>query len=387
MPETGLEADDREQNAPSQVPHTEHPPMTNGAEHLALVALDHTVGTDDAVSWTEAESEVTVSEEGARELARLREQLALVRQRTTLLADPAWSAELSPDERQAERDTAAQIRALHRKNRLASALSEGTLSAREQKMDARLAGLALSDRLWSRRAQARRRRLMDPTSRLAALQRTHVASSTALLAVAGAGIAWTAAGVHDALVGPSGSVLAYAVEPIFSIPLLVIMSVAARAAQFGRLFPPPHQRLKVHALKGFLLAATVALNTASVLPGTGSWVSVTTLLAHLVPPLLIVVAVMLQPLVAGFLADVLTSARVDTESAVPPRLDSDVVDTLQLVHRVRQAVARGELPVWEDGLPSITAIRNYLRCEKRRAQGVKDALRILNGSTRGGHAA
>jgi hypothetical protein len=140
-------------------------------------------------------------------------------------------------------------------------------------------------------------------------------------------------------------------------------------------------------LKGFLLAATIALNTANVLPGTGQWVSITTLLAHLVPPLLIVVAVMLQPLIAAFLADVLISARADTETTVAPRLDSDVVDTLHLVHRVRQAIARGELPVWEDELPSITAIRSYLRCEKRRAQRVWDALTILAGSTRGGRAA
>jgi hypothetical protein len=330
---------------------------------------------------------VSVSEAGARELAQLREQLALTRARTVLLTDPAWSAELSPREREAERDTAAQIRAVHRKNRLDAALSEGTLSAREQRMDTRLARLALSDRLWSRRAQARRRRLMDPTSRLAALHRTHMASSAALLSVASAGIAWTSTGVHDALVGPGGSLLAYAVEPIFSIPLLVIMSVAARAAQFGRVFPPRHQRVTVHGLKGFLLAATIALNTANVLPGTGQWVSITTLLAHLVPPLLIVVAVMLQPLIAAFLADVLISARADTETTVAPRLDSDVVDTLHLVHRVRQAIARGELPVWEDELPSITAIRSYLRCEKRRAQRVWDALTILAGSTRGGRAA
>lgn len=329
-----------------------------------------------------------VSPEGARELEDLRAQLALVRQRTALLSDPAWSAEPAPQERAAERETAAKIREMGRENRLAAALAEGRLSAREQRMDARLARLALSDRLWSRRAQARRLRLMDPTSRLASLHRTHVASSAALLSVALAGIAWTAAGVHHALVGPGGSVLAYAVEPIFSIPLLVIMSVAARAAQFGRVFPPPAQRGKVHALKGFLLAATVALNISSVVPGTGQWVDLTTLLAHLVPPLLIVVAVMLQPLVAGFLAELLTDTYVGPDAPVPPRLDTDEVDTLQLVHRVQAAMARGELPAWSDGLPSITAIRDFLRCEKRRAQRVSDALAILSrGTHQGGHAA
>ena len=329
-----------------------------------------------------------VSPEGERELEDLRAQLALVRQRTALLSDPAWSAEPSPQERAAERDTAAKIREMGRENRLAAALAEGRLSAREQRMDGRLARLALSDRLWSRRAQARRLRLMDPTSRLASLHRTHVASSAALLSVALAGIAWTSAGVHHALVGPGGSVLAYAVEPIFSIPLLVIMSVAARAAQFGRVFPPPAQRTKVHALKGFLLAATVALNISSVVPGTGQWVDLTTLLAHLVPPLLIVVAVMLQPLVAGFLAELLTDTYVGPDAPVPPRLDTDEVDTLQLVHRVQAAMARGELQAWSDGLPSITAIRDFLRCEKRRAQRVSDALAILSrGTHQGGHAA
>lgn len=329
-----------------------------------------------------------VSADGARELERLRAELALVRARSAVLSDPAWSAELSPGERDAERETAAKIREMGRENRLAAALAEGRLSAREQRMDARLARLALSDRLWSRRARARRLRLMDPTSRLASLHRTHVATSAALIAVALAGIAWTSAGVHHALVGQGGSVLAYAVEPIFSVPLLVIMAVAARAAQFGREFPPPAQRAKVHALKAFLLLATILLNISSVVPGTGEWIDLTTLLAHLVPPLLIVVAVMLQPLVAGFLAELLTETHLGPETSVPPRLDTDVVDTLRLVRRVQAAMARGELPAWSDGLPSITAIREFLRCEKRRAQGVKDALVILAGGThQGDHAA
>jgi hypothetical protein len=329
-----------------------------------------------------------VSPEGARELEQLRADLALKRERTELLSDPAWLAELSPQERAAERETAARIRGMGRENRLAAALADGRLSAREQRMDARLARLALSDRLWSRRAQARRLRLLDPTSRLASLHRTHVASSAALISVALAGIAWTSAGVHHALVGPEGTVLAYAVEPIFSIPLLVIMSVAARAAQFGRVFPPPAERNKVHALKGFLLTATVLLNISSVVPGTGRWVDLTTLLAHLVPPLLIVVAVMLQPLVAGFLADLLTETSIGPDAPVPPRLDPHELDTLQLVHRVQTAMARGDLPAWSGGLPSTTAVRDFLRCEKRRAQRVSDALLILSGATlQGGHAA
>jgi hypothetical protein len=148
-------------------------------------------------------------------------------------------------------------------------MSANKLGGRKQRMDDRLARMELSDRLWSRRAQARRMRLLDPTSRLASLQRTHAGSSSALGAVAVTTLTWTSIGVHDALVGPGGNPVAYVVEPIFSVPLLVIMGLSARAAQFGRHFPPRAQRARVYALEVFLLLATISMNTVSVLPGMG----------------------------------------------------------------------------------------------------------------------
>ncbi len=319
--------------------------------------------------------------EGAAELAEIRAELELTRARAALQRDPAWLDEMSPAERAQDRQAAETIRGMRRERQLAAAMSAGKLGGREQRIEDRLARMELSDRLWSRRAQARRLRLMDPTSRLASLQRTHVASSGALVAVAVAGIAWTSIGVHDALVGPGGNPVAYVVEPLFSVPLLVIMGLSARAAQFGRSFPPRGQRGRVYALEVFLLLATISMNTVSVLPGMGTWHNLATLLAHLVPPVLIVIAVALQPLVAGFLAEILTDAHVGTES-VPPRLDTDMVDTLTLVRRVHTAIVRGDLGEWADtGLPSISSIQRYLRIEKRRAQCVWDALRILSGST------
>lgn len=227
-----------------------------------------------------------VTSADAAELAALREELARTKARTELLQDPAWLEALSPAERDAERSLAEQIRALRREHELASALDAGRLSKRQRRVEDRLARMELADRMWSSRALARRKRLLDPTSRLAALQRTHVASSAALFAVALAGIAWTSKGVHDALVGPNGTALAYLVEPIFSVPLLVIMALSAQAAQWNRAFPPRHQRGRVYSLEGFLLLATVAMNTVSVLPGLGAWQGVATLLAHLVPPVL-----------------------------------------------------------------------------------------------------
>ena len=324
---------------------------------------------------------------GGDELEAMAAELELIRGRAALQRDPAWLDELSAAEVSAERAAAEAIRGLRRARALGAARSAAKLGAREQRVSDRLARVELSDRMWGRRAQARRVRLLDPTSRLASLQRTHVAATAALTGVAVAGIGWTSIGVHDGLVGPQGSPVAFVVEPIFSIPLLVIMGLSARAAQWGKEFPAPGRQGRIYALEGFLLAATIAMNTASVLPGAGSWRNLATLLAHLLPPVLIVIAVTLQPVVAGFLAEILTTAERHVtdqvcsgaaEEAVPSRLDASTSATLTLVARVQAATARGELVEWGDtGLPSISAIQRYLRCEKRRAQLVWDALGIL----------
>ncbi|MFD1236160.1 hypothetical protein ACFQ34_22950 [Pseudonocardia benzenivorans] len=145
---------------------------------------------------------------------------------------------LSATEERLERRAARRVRGLGRRHDVATAVATARLDGRQRRADRQLARAELTDQVWQRRALARRRRLLDPTSRLASLQRTHVGVSLVLMAVAVAGIAWTSMGVHDALVGPDGTPLAYIVEPLFSLPLLVIMTLHARAAQWGRTFPP-----------------------------------------------------------------------------------------------------------------------------------------------------
>ncbi|HEY1971123.1 MAG TPA: hypothetical protein VGH89_24420 [Pseudonocardia sp.] len=344
-------------------------------------------------SGSEQTTEAPFPPADAAELAEIRTQLDLTRARAALQRDPAWLDELSPGERAEERHAAETIRSLRRTRNLRAATATEKLNGRAQRVEGRIAAMELSDRLWSRRAATRRTRLLDPTSRLASLQRTHVASSTALISVAVAGITWTSSGVHDALVGPGGTMLAYLVEPIFSIPLLVLMGLSAQATQWNRTFPPPAHRARVYWLEAFLLMATIGMNTVSVLPGIGSWRNVATLLAHLVPPVLIVIAVTLQPMVAGFLAETLTAAEQSTaehrttelSTALParaePRLGPDTITLLALIARVNTAMTSGELQQWDNsGLPSISAIQRHLRCEKRRAQAVWDALRILTNT-------
>lgn len=321
-----------------------------------------------------------LDETAAAELGKMRRELALLRGKAELQRDPAWLDVLSDKEAEHERDAAERIRGMRRDQHIAVATSTVRLAGRERRAEQRMARYELSDRLWQRRALARRTRLLDPTSRLASLQRTHVVSTVALLGLAVAGIAWTSVGVHDALVGPDGSALAYVVEPLFSLPLLVIMMLHARAAQWGRTFPAREHRTKVYALEAGLLAATILINTAPVLPWLGTWQNFTKLLAHLAPPVLILVAVVLQPLVASFLAGILAAAHVDAPDPGGRRLTVETVNVMSMVVKIQAAMATGELQPWADtGLPSVTAISRYFNCEKKKAQGAHDALKMLRG--------
>lgn len=325
----------------------------------------------------------------AGRIAKMRDDVELRRATATyhrdlaeLQRDQAWLDVLSPREEWRERFAVRRLRGMRRRDLVATEVAAARLTSRERRAEREIARADLSDQVWQRRALARRRRLIDPTSRLASLQRTHVAISTVLLAIAIAGIAWTATGVHDALVGTDGPMLAYVVEPLFALPLLVIMALQARAAQWGRTFPAPEHRHKVMALEAGLLLATITINTSPVLPVLGTWKNTTTLLAHLAPPVLIVVAVVLQPMAASFLAGILEAAHVDVADAAGSRLAADTVDTLTLVAKVRAAIAAGEIELWADtGLPSVEAVRRFFGCEKRRAQGVHDALKLLQDNT------
>jgi len=332
--------------------------------------------------WLAAEQPSTPGKDGQElvppELAAMRDELALLAAKAELQRHPAWLDVLSDDEVDAERAAAQRIRGLRRDQQLAAATAAVALTGREQRAEQVLANLDLTERVWQRRALVRRRRLLDPTARLAAAYRAQLASTIVLFAVAVAGIGWTSMGVHDALVGPEGPVLAYLVEPLFCLPLLVIMAAHGTAARWGRRFPAPEHRGKVYALEAGLLLLTVLVNSASVLPGLGTWRDTTTLLAHLAPPVLILVAVVLQPWVSSFFAEILATAHVDAPDPGGRRLTVETVNVLTMVAAVRGAVRVGSMPLWEDtGLPSVSEIARHFACEKRKAQGVHDALRML----------
>lgn len=312
-------------------------------------------------------------------LEHKRVRLAYRRGVAELERDPAWLDRLSWWERRREAAAARRVRGAQRRQLLAGARSGQQLARVEQRAEARLTAAEVRDRIWHRRALSRRHRILDPASRLAAIHRTNVVASVVLQMVALAGIVWTSVGVHDALVGPGGSPLAYLVEPIFSLPLLVFMAVTALAAQWGHVFPAPAQRRQVFAIEAGLFAVTVALNTFPVLPGVGRWQGATVLLAHLVPPGLILVALVGQLVVSGFLSKLLVDAYVEATETGSSRLDLDTLNVVRMVARVQSAVTAGDLEPWADtGLPSVSAIARYFTCEKRKAQAVHDALAELH---------
>ncbi|HEY3611957.1 MAG TPA: hypothetical protein VGL06_30990 [Pseudonocardiaceae bacterium] len=318
----------------------------------------------------------SATSEALAELDTMETELLVAKGKARLQRDPAWLDVLSDNEVTADRAAVEQLRAMRRRQLTAAAKSSAERVDRERRATDRLADIELSDKLWQRRALARRARLLDSTSRLAGLQRTHVVTSIMLIALAAVGISWTSVGVHDALVGPGGSPLAYAVEPLFSLPLVTIMTLQARAAQWGRVFPSPTGRRKVYALEVGLLAATILVNTSSVVPGLGHWQSTTVLLAHLAPPLLILVAVTLQPMAAAFVAEVLTNAHIETAQGAK-RLSADTVDVLNLTQRIRDDWSAGVLRPSPDGGPSISHVQSLYGIGKQRAQAGVDSWRQL----------
>jgi hypothetical protein len=314
--------------------------------------------------------------EALAELDAMETDLLIATGKARLQRDPAWLDVLSNDEVAAERTDVERLRAMRRRQLTAAAKGSAERAERERRSTDRIADLELSDKLWQRRALARRARLLDSTSRLASLQRTHVVTSLVLIALAAAGISWTSVGVHDALVGAGGNALAYVVEPLFSLPLVMIMTLQARAAQWGRVFPTPKGRRKVYALEAGLLIATVLVNTSNVVPGLGHWQGTTVLLAHLAPPLLILVAVTLQPMAAAFIAEVLTNAHIEVTHG-DKRLSADTLDVLKLTQRIREDWSAGALRPSPDGGPSISHVQSLYGIGKQRAQAGVDAWRQL----------
>ena len=321
-----------------------------------------------------------VEQELAAEQLKVRKDQGLVE----LQRDTARLEMLSPRERKAERRQAEKLRAAERKLALLQQSTDIEQRTSAFKAAAGQTKIEHREQVWQTRAKARRERLMDPTSRLATIYRTQVGVSWVLVALTVIGVGWCAYSVGLAL---GGQWFAFAVEPLFSVPLLVIMTMHARAAQNRTTFPAgsaddpalrERQRRGILSLEIGLFVATTLLNVSPVVPGLGTWRDTATLLVHLCPPALIVIAVMLQPITSAFLSGLLTSvyieAGVDTK-----RLDAEEVNLFQRVRTINTLWEAGQLrsanpndPTDRTAGPSVKAVQDALGVRKEAVQAGVD---------------
>lgn len=316
------------------------------------------------------------------ELVALAERVARDRRVAELQRDPARLDRLSDEELGYQRGRVEKLRRARMDLALDQAETDVAQQRRTLAAQRRLRRLAAVEDVWQAKAAARRARLIDPTARMAAIYRTEWVVSRVLMLIAAIGIAWCAVTVGEALDGG----LAYSIEPLFSVPLLVIMAMHTRAAANRTTFPPGVDRWKIIALELALFAVTTGLQVAAVVPklddpGANAG---TLLITHLVPPALIVLAVTLQPVVSSFLANLLVSvyveANVDTR-----RLSADEANLLDRAREINLLWIAGELrPTTEPcGGPSVQSVMEQLGIAKDKCQAGVAAWRKVYGTDPG----
>ncbi|MDQ2582603.1 hypothetical protein [Saccharothrix yanglingensis] len=244
-----------------------------------------------------------------------------------------------------------------------------------------------------------------------------VLTVVAMTALVGA-LAWSTTGVHHTLTlnTPVHSAAwwgAWAVEPVISAVLLVVVAARAYLATRGRVLDHPH----LNRVERGALAVTLTLNVWPYLPFVAERFEPMTLLAHSIGPLVAVAAVTVMPVIWAEFAGLdhgdttpadppVTQApraqtspvtpsprgtvttgqeaagepsRVPTVS-VPAAADTPIVQAkplptlskraAELLPRVSAAVAAGELPP----VPSGSAIRTHLRCGSEYAREIREYL-------------
>jgi hypothetical protein len=302
-------------------------------------------------------------------------------QLSPLQRHPALQERLSQAEMDAERRLTERIRTEKRAHRERKELKALRREIEQDRVDTELANIAAADARWHRRAVSKGRRLTDPNSRLASLARGHRATTWTLYALVVAGVAWTAVNVQHTIVGdlPSSNPLfwlSFGIEPLISVPLIVLMKLQSIAAQWGRTRGISDRIGKkgIVAIEVGLLLLTVFLNSASLF---GKSVPVYLLVGHMIPPIMVATSVLLQPLASDFFGRLLAQAYVEVDPEA--RMPVETAEVIQDVARIRRAIIAGDLTADQgQELPSIRSIQRFFAMGKRRAQLAHDALKELD---------
>jgi hypothetical protein len=206
-------------------------------------------------------------------------------------------------------------------------------------------------------------------------------TAVALTALVGA-LGWSTTGVHHTLTrtmterDPAWRG-AWAVEPVISAALLVVVAAKAYLAARGQTLK--HRHLTTVEIGA--LAVTLTLNIWPYTPWQVDRFEPMQLLAHAIGPLVAIGVVTIMPIIwtafaglgHGLLPVGPTPARYSQNLPDGPTMterSTDVRSAL-LVERARRLIADGQLPI----APSATRLREALQCGTDAAREVRDVLR------------
>src|SRR5690606_16737270 len=128
-----------------------------------------------------------------------------------------------------------KIRAAQRAERLEQGLARAKQSTADDKLAAELEDAERRQRRSEAKAKAKRRKITDPNAALAKAYRSWRMYSLILGISTIAGIVWTSYAAAHGLGGQTPDPIFYIVEPLFCVPLVVIVLAQSLAAQHGRL--------------------------------------------------------------------------------------------------------------------------------------------------------
>ncbi|MCR3753723.1 hypothetical protein [Lentzea californiensis] len=206
-------------------------------------------------------------------------------------------------------------------------------------------------------------------------------TTVALTALVGA-LGWSTTGVHHTLTRSmterdAAWWGAWAVEPVISAVLLVVVAAKAYLAARGQTLRHRH----LAAVEIGALAVALTLNIWPYTPWQADRFEPTQLLAHAIGPLVAIGAVTVMPIIWTAFAcldhGILTVGPTPTgyRQNIPdgPSVTERATDvrTALLVKHARRLIADGQLPI----APSATRLREALHCGTDAAREVRDALR------------
>ncbi|MCF7547198.1 hypothetical protein [Pseudonocardia sp. WMMC193] len=299
------------------------------------------------------------ADRGNDDVRHLEQEVRRARGLVALQDDQALQQALSSRERAADRKVTEKLRALERGEKLKAGKNVARVAQRNR-----------SDEEWAGRARRSRERLLNPNRRLAAVYRRYVALRLGPAFVLFAGVVWNSDRVHDGLVGPDGTALAYLVEPLASVLLIVSLFAQATAVEHGQKV----RRSFVLFDVGFLIASLLLM----VVPwGLRFGWSAGDLLANTIPSVLIAGAVVGWHVLNRLFSDVFADLH---DELSPTRLDEVTTDVVVLYERSKREIAAGRIPVNDIGRPSTEAIRKAFGIGKGRAQLTGDAFDAVSRS-------